>query len=246
VQVARADGEALRRDQWSWHTRLWLAAVGWLIALVIRLVYLTLRVKLVDEHGIFAARAAGGGPIIVVFWHETLTLIPLLSRRWSGHVTALLSQHRDAEIAAQALGRLGIDTVRGSSTRGWAGALRGLLAARARGEDLAIVPDGPRGPRREVKDGVVQLARATGLPVVPFGAAAWPARRLGSWDRMMVPRPFARVVLVSGAPVTVPRDADARAQAAALAAVQRSLEDLTRRAEAVVGAPPAPEGASGS
>jgi lysophospholipid acyltransferase (LPLAT)-like uncharacterized protein len=152
-------------------------------------------------------------------------------------VTALLSQHRDAEIAARALGRLGIDTVRGSSTRGWAGALRGLLAARARGEDLAIVPDGPRGPRREVKDGVVQLARATGLPVVPFGAAAWPARRLGSWDRMMLPRPFARVALVGGAPLVIPRDADAAAQDAARATVQATLEDLTRRAEAAVGAP---------
>jgi lysophospholipid acyltransferase (LPLAT)-like uncharacterized protein len=237
VQAARADGEPVARG-WSWRTRLWVAVVGWVIAFGIRVVYATLRVQVVDEHDVFRARASGGGPIMLVFWHEALTVIPLLAARWSGHVTALLSQHRDAEVAARALGALGIDTVRGSSTRGWAGALRGLLAARARGEDLAIVPDGPRGPRREVKDGVVQLARATGLPVIPFGAAAAPARRLGSWDRMLVPRPFARVVLVGGAPLVVPRDADAAAQDAARATVQAALEDLTRRAEAVVGAPP--------
>jgi hypothetical protein len=88
-----------------------------------------------------------------------------------------------------------------------------------------------------VKEGVIQLARATGLPVIPFGAAAWPARRFGSWDRMMLPRPFGRVVLVVGAPITIPRDADAGAQEAALRAVQGALDELTRRAEAAVGAP---------
>jgi len=233
VQVARAGGEAFRSG-WSWRRRAWLGAVGWLVALAIRLVYATLRVRVVDDHGVFAARAAGGGPVIVVFWHETLVLIPLLAARWAGRVTALLSRHRDAEIAARALGRLGIGTVRGSSTRGWAGALRGLLAARARGEDLAIVPDGPRGPRRRVKEGVVQLARATGLPVVAFAAAARPASRLGSWDRLVIPHPFARVVLVGGRPRHVPRDADAAAQAAALADVQADLDALTRAAEAAV------------
>src|SRR5205814_5247737 len=106
-------------------------------------------------------------------------LLPLIVTRfrWPGAVNVLLSWHNDAEIAAQALRRLGIHSVRGSSRRGWVGGLRGLLAARARGEDLVIVPDGPRGPRRRAKEGVVQLARATGMPLVVVGAAARPSRR---------------------------------------------------------------------
>src|SRR5206468_2108301 len=92
--------------------------------------------------------------------------------RWPGTVNVMLSWHRDAEIAAQAMRHLGIRAVRGSATRGWLGGLRGLLAARARGEDIVIVPDGPRGPRHEAKDGALQLARATGLPLVVVGGGA--------------------------------------------------------------------------
>ena len=237
MEVARVEGEAFRQG-WTWRTRVWLATVGWLVAFVLRLVYATLRVRLVDPHGVFAARAAGTR-IIAVFWHEGLVLTPLIvSRlRWPGTVTALLSRHRDAEIAAQTLSRLGIKTVRGSANRGRLGAVRGHLAAERRGDDVVIVPDGPRGPRRVAKDGIVHLARVTGLPLVAFGATAWPARRLGSWDRLQLPRPFARVALVASAPVAVARDADAAAQDAALAAVQAALDAVTREADAMVGAP---------
>jgi len=121
--------------------------------------------------------------------------------------------------------------VRGSATRGWLGGLRGLLAARARGEDIVIVPDGPRGPRHEAKDGALQLARATGLPLVVVGAAAWPARRLGSWDRMVVPRPFARVAVVLSGPVVLPAD-----RAAARAALEAALGEANAEAARAVGA----------
>ena len=111
----------------------------------------------------------------------------------------MLSWHRDAEIAAQARRAASASrAVRGSATRGWVGALRGLLAAHAarRGPGRSC-PDGPRGPRHEAKDGVVQLARATGLPVVADRRRGRPARRLRSWDRLQLPRPFARVALVA-------------------------------------------------
>jgi lysophospholipid acyltransferase (LPLAT)-like uncharacterized protein len=113
--------------------------------------------------------------------------------------------------------------------------VRGLLAANARGEDLVVVPDGPRGPRHEAKEGVVQLARATRLPVVAIGIAAAPAHRLRSWDRMQVPRPFARVALVLGAPIPIGRD-DA---AGALAAVQAALEATASEAATLVQRAPA-------
>lgn len=102
------------------------------------------------------------------------------------------------------------------------------LEARRRGEDIVIAPDGPRGPRRRAKEGVVQLARATGLPVVAVGLAAEPVRRLGSWDRLQLPRPFARAVVVLGAPVALPADKDA-----ALAALEEALARVDAEATAL-------------
>jgi lysophospholipid acyltransferase (LPLAT)-like uncharacterized protein len=237
---ARA-GASTFREQHGWRQWLWVAAAAWLIAVVLRLVYLTLRVRLVDESDAFGRRRHGGERVIAAFWHDGLMLAPLVFTRfrWPGTVTALLSQHRDAELAARALGHLGIASERGSATRGMLGGLRGLLRAAGRGDDLVVVPDGPRGPRHEAKEGLVQLARATGLQLLPIGAAAWPARRLRSWDRLQVPRPFARVALVLGPAVAVARDADAAAQAAAEANLARQLARVSAAALAAVGAPPA-------
>ena len=227
-------GDSPFRRRWSWRTRAWVIVAGWAIALVLRLVHRTLRVRLVDHAGAFASRA--GAQVIAVFWHDTILLAPLMVTRlrWPRTVTVMLSWHRDAEIAAQAMHRLGIRAVRGSSTRGRLGALRGLLAARARGEDIAIVPDGPRGPRHRAKDGAVQLARATGLPILVVGAAVSPARRLGSWDRLQVPRPFARVALVLSTALVLPSD-----KAAAVATLEAALARATAEALEAVGAQPA-------
>jgi hypothetical protein len=229
---------ASARRRWSWRTRLWIALAGWAIAVALRLVYRTLRVRCLDPADVFGARRHGQR-VIGAFWHDGLTPTPRPPPPLAcpGTVAAMLSWHRDAEIAGRALGRLGIGTVRGSSTRGWVGALRGLLAAEARGDDLAIVPDGPRGPRHAVQEGVVQLARATGLPVVAIGTAAWPARRLASWDRLQVPRPFARVAIVMSEPIVVSRRADAATLARAHGAVASALERATAAAAAAVGAP---------
>ena len=179
------------------------------------------------------ARHARGERLVVAFWHDGIALMPLMVTRlrWPGRITAMLSRHRDAEIAGRVLGRLGIDAARGSSTRGGIGALRRLLAAHRRGEDVVIVPDGPRGPRHHAKEGVAQLARATRCPIVVFGVVAHPAGRLRSWDRLQIPWPFARVALVSEA-IDVTAAADPRR------AIQDALERLTHEAAVAVGARP--------
>ena len=220
------------RRRWSRRTQAWVVVAGWVLAAALRLLYLTLRVRLVD-HGEVFARRRRGEPVLAAFWHDGIALLPLVVTRlgWPGTVNVMLSWHRDAEIAAQVIRRLGIRAVRGSATRGWLGGLRGLLAARGRGEDIAIVPDGPRGPRHAAKDGAVQLASSTGLPLVVVGAAAWPARRLRSWDRLQVPRPFARVVLVLRAPLALPAD-----KAAARAALEAALAEANAEAARAVGA----------
>ena len=230
--TAAADSPFRRR--WTWRTRIWVVVAGWAVALALRLLYRTLRVRVVD-HGDWFARRRHGEAVLVVFWHEGIVLLPLLvtRARWPGTVTVMLSWHRDAEIAAQAVSRLGIRVVRGSDTRGWLGAVRGLLAARKRGEDIVIAPDGPRGPRHEAKDGAVQLARATRLPLLAIGAAAHPVRRMRSWDRMQLPRPFARVTLVMGPPIVLPEE-----KGAGGAVLEAALAAVGAEAAAAVGAEP--------
>ena len=217
-----------------------MALAGWVIAVALRLVYRSLRVRLVDPADLVSRRVRGER-MMAAFWHDGIALMPLLVTRlgWPGSVTVLLSWHRDAEIAARAMRHLGIHAVRGSSTRGGVGGLRGLLAARERGEDLAVVPDGPRGPRHRAKPGVIQIARATGLPLIAVGAAARPARRLGSWDRLQLPLPFARVALVASTPVPVPRGGDEASEGATLAALEAALTQVNAEAAASVGATPA-------
>ncbi len=207
-----------------------------MIAVVLRLLYATLRVRLVDPADALG-RSRRGEALVGAFWHDAILLMPLLVLRlgWPGRVRVLLGWHRDAEIAARAIGHLGVRSSRGSSTRGWLGGLRGMLAAHGRGEHLVIVPDGPRGPRHRAKRGAVQLARATGRPVVAFGAAARPARRLGSWDRMQVPMPFSRVVVVASEPIVVSRRADAGAVGEARAALEVALVRASGDAAAAIG-----------
>ena len=216
---AAAPGESSFRRHWTLRDRAVVAGAAWAIGLVARAVYATLRVRCLDPHGVLPARLRGER-VVWATWHDGIVLLPLMVTRVEPRLRprVALSWHRDAEIAAQAVRRFGVAVTRGSATRGWLGAVRGLLAANARGEDLVVVPDGPKGPRHEAKEGVVQLARATRLPVVAVGIACRPGRRLGTWDRLQLPRPFGRVAFVLSAPVSIAGEAEP------LAVVQHALE----------------------
>lgn len=107
--------------------------------------------------------------IILAFWHAQQLMIPFGYRGPGSHV--LISQHGDGEIIARIIARFGHEAVRGSSTRGGAGALRSLIKLGRSGKDVVVTPDGPKGPRQVAKLGVIQLAKATGLPIVPLAFA---------------------------------------------------------------------------
>ena len=107
-----------------------------------------------------------GQPIILAFWHAQQLMIPLGYRGAGTHI--LISRHRDGEVIARIVARFGHRAVRGSSTRGGSEALRELIRLGRSGADLVVTPDGPKGPRQVAKPGVIQLARATGLPIVPL------------------------------------------------------------------------------
>ena len=177
-------------------------------------------------------------PLIYAVWHGRILMVPWLNvrlRRTRGARLArvLASRSRDGELVARWVQRFGLAVVRGSSSRGGAQALRALAAAVRAGEDVAVVPDGPRGPAERVQPGVVVLAALTGAPVVPFGFSARPARRLHSWDRFMVPLPFARAAVVFGAAAVVSREAD---RETARIDLERTLQEVTERADRLVGA----------
>jgi lysophospholipid acyltransferase (LPLAT)-like uncharacterized protein len=144
---------------------------------------------------------------IFSFWHETLLLPAMRYSRMP--IDVLISQHADGELIARACRHLGLGTIRGSSTRGGAEALRQFLN-RDTARHIAITPDGPRGPRREVQPGIVYLAARTGIPIVPVGFAFHRCWRLPSWDRFAVPWPFSPAVGVLGEPLHVPADVDRR------------------------------------
>ncbi len=196
---------------------------AWLIACVLLLLRWTTRKELLDDDGLYA-RWRGGERLIIAFWHEHLVLMPCFG--WWPRICIMISQHRDGELIARAVRPLGIEAVRGSSTRGGRDALRQILTAYREGASLAWTPDGPRGPRRVAKLGVVQTARATGATIVPVGAAARRYRRLASWDRMILPWPGTRLVFVVGTPLRV----DAATSDAELETTRTRLERALERA----------------
>jgi lysophospholipid acyltransferase (LPLAT)-like uncharacterized protein len=179
-------------------------------------------------------------PLIYAVWHGRILLVPWLNarlRRRDGArgVRVLASRSRDGQLIADFVKRFGLEVVRGSSSRGGAAALHELAHAVQAGEDVAIVPDGPRGPARRLQPGIVALAAATAAPIVPVGVAARPARRLASWDRFVVPAPFARCGLVFGPPLEVKRHDD---REEARVRIERALDAATDAADALLGVRP--------
>lgn len=208
-----------------------------LAAAAVRLLGATLRVTVAGADGL-APRWAAGEPLIYAVWHGRILMVPWLHRRLAATrgarpVTILASRSEDGDLAVRYARRFGLPSVRGSSSRGGGDAARALLARLRGGHDVALVPDGPRGPRGQVGPGVVALAALTGAPIVPLAVAARPAYRLGSWDELMIPLPFARCALVFGAPLRVARDAD---RERATKEVARALDEATVAADHLVGA----------
>src|SRR5215510_7893370 len=173
-----------------------------------------------------------GGHIILAFWHAQQLMIPAGYRGTGAHV--LISQHGDGEIIARIIARFGHEAVRGSSTRGGAGALRALIKLGRAGKDLVVTPDGPRGPRQVAKLGVVQLAKATGLPIVPLAFACSTKQRFSRWDRFMVPYPFSRGLFSYGEPLVVSREGDELALEAHRLGIETELNRVTEEDERAV------------
>ncbi len=176
--------------------------------------------------GIHAAR----GRFIYAFWHQRQVFFTWSHRDVDAAV--LVSRSKDGELIAQTMRLSRIAAVRGSSSRGGAAAAKEMVDILRSGLDVGITPDGPKGPARKVKDGVLRVAQLSGVPIVPIANAT--SRRIElqkAWDRFHVPLPFGRAAVVYGEPIRVGADDDLPAKAAELEAAMNRAVD---RAEALV------------
>lgn len=197
----------------------WLEPAAFLGALVVRLLALTWRIESVRDPAYAAARSAGE-KFVYAFWHARL--LPLVFARRNEGITVLISTHRDGQLITRVIEHMGFTTARGSSTRGGEAGVRELVAMAAAGHDLAITPDGPRGPAEQLKPGVVQVSVLTARRAVPIATSASDAWVFRSWDRFRVPKPFARVRIAYGAPMPMGEGGES-----ARAAFESALRALT-------------------
>jgi len=151
-----------------------------------------------------------GGPFILAMWHSRLLMLDYLRPNGRTLIT-LISGHRDGVLISRIalIGSLGqIRTVTGSTSKGASRAIRHLMRHAREGETLFITPDGPRGPAMQAQRGVIEIARLTGLPILPASVSSRWQFRLRSWDRLMIPLPFARAAVRWGEPIHIDRHAD--------------------------------------
>jgi lysophospholipid acyltransferase (LPLAT)-like uncharacterized protein len=176
--------------------------------IVIRLLAWTWRIRVVNPEVIERLHRAKT-PFVFACWHGQM--LPLLWAHRGRGIAILVSEHRDGEIITRIARSIGFNAVRGSTSRGAGRALLGLVAELQRGNVVAVTPDGPRGPAGHFAPGALVAAQRAKAPVLTVGAHARSAWMLRSWDRFLIPKPFARVNLAYGEPTFVdgdsPRDA---------------------------------------
>lgn len=170
-----------------------------------------------------------GIPAIGALWHGRLLMVPFAYR--GKKLSFLVSPHRDGQIVGKALKRFGFNPIPGSTYRGGSSAFRKMMKAIEDGSDVAIVPDGPRGPRRRLQFGVIELARRTGKPIVPLTFSASKKKIFGTWDRFLFPYPFSRGVFIWGEPIYVDRNGDRDYLEERRLFVEKRLNELTDEAD---------------
>ncbi len=177
---------------------------GVLGAAFLRVLGLTIRVR-VEDDGPLREMRREGRPVILACWHQWI--LPAVYVHRDQGVVAIVSQHGDGEYMTRVLDNLGFGrTARGSSTRGGSQGLKDLLRAIKDGHIIAFTPDGPKGPPKKVKRGAIVAAQMSGAAIFPLAVGGKRQWRAGSWDGMVVPKPFAKITLKYGTPHFVPRE----------------------------------------
>ncbi len=207
---------------------LLLAIVPPLAYCIIRLLSWSMRIEVINGH-LPDEHRRRRQHVIIAFWHGRLLMMAAGYRGEKG--VALISLHHDGELISRTVKYFGLKSIRGSTTRGGFSAMRELLRAYQERYDIGITPDGPRGPRYRVQDGIIELARRTGMPIIPLTFNASRKMVFQSWDRFLLPYPFSRGVFIWGEPLLVPRQMDSHEFERKRHLLERRLEEITDRAD---------------
>ncbi len=212
----------------DWRTRLAIRLGTW----VLYALGATWRVRVHGRQALLE-RAPDASRVVLSLWHGQMLPLLWAHRQPTG---VMISEHKDGEIIARIVGTFGFFGVRGSSSRGGTRALLEAVQVLRRGADMAITPDGPRGPRYSYAPGALVLAHRAGVPVVTLVAHIDRKWQLGSWDGFEIPKPFARVTIEYGEPVTVD-DADVRGAASRTEEFAQRMRDAVARVHLLAGEP---------
>lgn len=203
----------VERVEGAWHRRIFRALRVFLLSRLVIIILWILRVTLRWREPVYAAslKEALSGPFIMTFWHSRLVLpcwwYKSIRKGTTRNLNVIISAHGDGRIIAAAMEALGFEITTGSSSRGGARALAQMIRVARDGGDLCVTPDGPRGPAEVVKRGVIDLAMHTGLPIVPLSFRVSSCWRIRSWDRLIIPKPFAVAQFWVGRPMVVSKSA---------------------------------------
>lgn len=203
-------------SQYTFRQRLIIRAAGWLLYWLMRVIGATMKFEISGGEHVSAS-----APQVFCFWHNRIPTATYFWRRRG--IVVMSSRSFDSEYIARFIQRFGYGAARGSSTRGGKAALIQMIRAVRSGRSAAFTVDGPKGPLYEAKPGALLLAAKTGAAILPFSISLDRCWRLPSWDRIEIPQPFARAVVVIGAPFRVP---DTEATEAAQQQLQRALDEL--------------------
>jgi lysophospholipid acyltransferase (LPLAT)-like uncharacterized protein len=203
----------------------------WFAYRVIKILGRTMRFEEVNSE-LLNPFLESGSPLIGAFWHGRLLMMPWAYMNKKGRKLGfLVSPHRDGQIVGKALEHFGFRPILGSTKRGGSAALMEMGQVIREGYDVAIVPDGPRGPRCQAQFGVIELARRTGRPVIPLTFSASKKKIFGTWDRFLLPYPFSKGVFVWGEPIYVDPHADRAHIEEKRRFLERRLNELTEQAD---------------
>lgn len=192
-------------------------------SLLVRALAATWRYRVTGYEHVRALRESRR-PFVFVLWHSRI--LPLLYRHRGEDVVMLISRHRDGGYLADLGARWGYRSVRGSTRRGGEVGLLGIVRALEGGAEVAITPDGPRGPAERVQPGAIAAAQHAGVPIVAVGARVRSAWYLGSWDRMCIPKPFTIIDVAYAPPMAIAAGKDG---------LRRGMDAVSRNLQAVMG-----------
>ncbi|MDA3922978.1 MAG: lysophospholipid acyltransferase family protein [Salinisphaera sp.] len=210
-----------------WHTRLWMTIAAPLIRIIARALLASYRIERVDGEHHLNALLAENRAAILCCWHQRLSVCAgyLLQARSRGlRPGFLVSPSKDGELVARVVSGMGATIMRGSATRTGAKALREMYAGIRAGTSPIVHPDGPHGPPNQAKPGTALIAQMTRTRLLPMSFSANRYWQLGSWDRLIIPKPFAHVIVTVGEPITVARGDGIEASTARLTEILDSLD----------------------